>query len=127
MAENMTLGAEGEQIAADFLTTQGMEIVERNWRSRNGEIDLIARDGHHLVFIEVKTRSGTGYGLPSEAVTAAKQRRIRMLAIEWLRSSGNYWQRIRFDVVSVLVHRGRNRGSEASGEQPVIEHIADAF
>ncbi len=65
-----------------------MEIAERNWRSRYGEANLIAAGGDWLVFVEVKTRRGLGYGGPAEAVTFSKQRRIRLLAVEWRRDSG---------------------------------------
>ncbi len=81
---------------------RGYEIVARNWRSRQGEIDLIARQGGTLVFCEVKTRSSGVFGEPFEAVTRAKQLRLRRLAAEWLRSAprtGRY--ELRFDVASV--------------------------
>ncbi len=77
-------------------------MVARNWRSRQGEIDLIARRGGLLVFCEVKTRASTAFGEPFEAVTRTKQMRLRRLAAEWLRSStsrGRY--ELRFDVASV--------------------------
>lgn len=118
MGHNLALGAHGEQLAAEYLADAGMEIVERNWRSRHGEIDLIAADGDGLVFVEVKTRTGTAFGLPAEAVTATKQRRIRLLGLEWLRESERHWGRVRFDVVSILLVRGT---------APRIEHIEGAF
>lgn len=118
MGDNVALGAEGEQLAADYLAGCGLAILERNWRSRNGEIDLIALDGDTVVFVEVKTRTGVGFGLPCEAVTPTKRRRIRLLAVEWLRSSGRSWPRLRFDVVSVLLVRG---------QAPNIDHLKDAF
>ena len=118
MGDNVALGAEGERIAAESLTAQGLSILERNWRSRHGEIDLIATDRGALVFVEVKTRTGVGFGLPAEAVTAVKQRRIRLLAVEWMRASGRGWPRLRFDVVSVLLERGRD---------PRVDHLEDAF
>lgn len=118
MTHNLVLGAHGEELAAQHLAGQGIEIVERNWRSRSGEIDLVATEGDYLVFVEVKTRSGLGYGSPADAVTVAKQRRIRLLAIEWLGASRRPWAKVRFDVVAVLLERGR---------QPRIDHIRDAF
>lgn len=95
-----------------------MEVVDRNWRSRYGEVDLIAVERDCLVFVEVKTRRGLRYGSPAEAVTFSKQRRIRSLAVEWLRDSGRSWSRIRFDVVAIMV------GHDL---QPHIEHVRDAF
>lgn len=105
-------------MAADYLAGAGMEIVERNWRSRHGEIDLIAAEGDCLVFVEVKTRTGRGFGSPAEAVTVTKQRRIRLLGLEWLRSSGRHWGRVRFDVVSILIENAC---------APQIHHIEGAF
>ncbi|NKY53498.1 YraN family protein [Nocardia vermiculata] len=118
MAHNLALGAHGEELAAQFLHGAGMEIVERNWRCRYGELDVIAREGDTTVFVEVKTRSGLGFGTPAEAVTFTKQQRIRRLALLWLAEQSGPWRRIRFDVVSVLVPRG--------GE-PRIEHVQAAF
>lgn len=95
-----------------------MEIVERNWRCRYGELDLIARDGAVTAFVEVKTRTGLGYGVPSESVTFAKQRRIRTVALTWLSQQDGPWRHIRFDVVGILLRRGH---------RPVVEHLAGVF
>jgi putative endonuclease len=80
--------------------------VARNWRCRDGELDLVARREGVLAFCEVKARSGTGFGLPAEAVTPAKQARIRRLAARWLAEQGPRLGRrpgvIRFDVAAVL-------------------------
>jgi putative endonuclease len=96
------LGVAGEDRVAAWYQSRGFEVVARNWRSRQGEIDLIVlRDGL-LVFCEVKTRSSTAFGEPFEAVTRSKQLRLRRLAAEWLRSAprtGRY--DLRFDVASV--------------------------
>ncbi|MFF2056340.1 MULTISPECIES: YraN family protein [Rhodococcus] len=118
MARNMALGARGEDVAVEFLIDAGLEIVERNWRCRYGELDVVATSGDRIVFVEVKTRSGVGYGSPAESVTFAKQRRIRVLAMQWLTDSGRSWSRVRFDVVAVLIGR--------DGE-PSVEHFVDAF
>lgn len=96
------VGAYGERLAAQHLTDAGMAILDRNWRCRQGEIDIVARDGAVLVFCEVKTRRGAGYGVPADAVGYAKMRRLRQLAAEWLAASGLHPPEIRFDVVSVL-------------------------
>ena len=112
------LGARGERIAAAFLTDFGLRVLDRNWRCRDGEIDLVARDGDALVFCEVKTRRGTGYGHPVEAVTPAKQRRLRTLAQRWLAAHDEHARDLRFDVVGVLV-----RG----GGPAVVTHLPGAF
>ncbi len=101
------LGGRGERIAAAFLTDAGLTVLDRNWRCREGELDLVARDADALVFCEVKTRSGTGYGTPAEAVTPAKQRRLRVLAQRWLAAHDQHARDVRFDVVGVLVLAGR--------------------
>lgn len=118
MAHNQALGTQGEQLAADYLRAAGMEIIERNWRCRYGELDLIARDPAVTAFIEVKTRTGLGFGIPAEAVTFAKQRRIRRLALLWLAERDAPWLKIRFDVVSVLL---------PPGGQPEIKHLPGVF
>ena len=81
---NQTLGAQGEHIAAHYLVhTLGWRVIARNWRSgRHGELDLIAEDGGSIVAVEVKTRSGLGYGNPLEAITARKTARLRRLLLE---------------------------------------------
>ncbi|MFZ2529906.1 MAG: YraN family protein [Rhodococcus sp. (in: high G+C Gram-positive bacteria)] len=114
MGRNQQLGALGEDLAAEFLASIGMTVLERNWRCRYGELDLIARDGAVLVFVEVKTRTGLGYGSPAEAVTPAKADRIRRLAGLWLSEQETRWRRIRVDVVTVLV---------ADGRAPTITHL----
>lgn len=95
-----------------------MEIIARNWRCRYGELDLIARDPTVTAFVEVKTRSGLGYGVPAESVTFAKRRRIRQLALVWLQQHDVPWRHVRFDVVSVLLQRGH---------RPVIDHLRGVF
>jgi putative endonuclease len=97
------LGARGERIAAAFLGDAGLRVHDRNWRCRDGELDIVARDRDALVFCEVKTRRGTGFGHPVEAVTPAKQRRLRLLAQRWLAAHDEHAPDLRFDVVGVLV------------------------
>jgi putative endonuclease len=97
------LGQRGERIAARYLTDHGLRLLDRNWRCREGELDIVARDGDAIVFCEVKTRRGTGFGHPVEAVTPAKQRRLRLLAQRWLQAHDEHAPDLRFDVVGVLV------------------------
>jgi len=102
------LGALGEQLAVKHLRALGLRILARNWRCRYGELDVIAADGDHtVVFVEVKTRTGDGFGGIAEAVTRAKVRRIRRLAGVWLAGQDNRWAQIRIDVIGVRVGRRR--------------------
>lgn len=104
------LGARGEDLAAAELERQGMQIVERNWRCRIGEIDIIAAervDGRRtLVFCEVKCRSGLGFGSPLESITYAKLRRLRQLTAQWLADRGVDTDAIRIDAVGVVMIPG---------------------
>ena len=104
------VGKFGEQRAAEHLAATGLEILDRNWRCRAGELDIVARDGQQLVFVEVKTRSSLAFGAPAEAVDRAKSARIRELALRWIMAQRElgaqpFWSTLRFDVVSVV--RGR--------------------
>lgn len=112
------VGAYGERVASRHLEDQGLVILARNWRCSDGEIDLILADGDDVVFCEVKTRRGSGFGSPAEAVGPAKIRRLRRLAVRWLAESRLGPREVRFDVVSVLPqHRG----------PALIEHTRAAF
>jgi len=98
------LGALGEQVAADHLTARGMRILQRNWRCRYGELDLIAEDvDSTVVFIEVKTRTGEAFGGLAEAVSPQKVRRLRRLAGLWLIQQSRSWTSVRIDVIGVRV------------------------
>jgi putative endonuclease len=104
-ARRGALGRDGEDMAAAWYEEHGYEVLERNWRRREGEVDLIARQGRTVVFCEVKTRSSDAFGTGAEAVVPAKQRRIRRLASRWLAeltpASGRALVDLRFDVVSI--------------------------
>jgi putative endonuclease len=112
------LGARGEDLAVAELQRQGMEVLARNWRCRLGEIDIVAAelvDGRTtVVFCEVKTRSGFGFGHPLEAITWAKRRKLRSLAAEWLSAHEVYAAKIRIDAIGVLLVRG---------EEPRLTHV----
>jgi putative endonuclease len=95
------VGDAGEDAVAAWYARAGFTIVDRNWRVRAGEIDVIARRGATLVFCEVKTRRGDRFGTPAEAVTARKQARLRGLATEWLRANRVHVDVLRFDEASV--------------------------
>jgi len=97
-------GASGEALAAAYLTARGWTVLARNWRCRTGEIDIIARDPDGVMVVcEVKTRRGLGYGDPLESITYAKVRRLRELAMEWVRSQEERVGPVRLDAVGVLV------------------------
>jgi putative endonuclease len=112
------LGAHGERIAAAYLSRAGLHVLDRNWRCREGELDLVAREASALVFCEVKTRRGTGFGHPIEAVTVAKQRKLRLLAQRWLAAHDEHAPDLRFDVVGVLLRPSR---------PPLVQHLRAAF
>ena len=112
------LGAYGERVAVRALTDAGLSVLDRNWRCRDGELDVVARDGDALVFCEVKTRTGTGFGLPAEAVTWRKRHRLRVLASAWLAAHDHHAPQLRFDVVGVHVPR--------TGPARVV-HLRNAF
>ena len=102
------LGALGEEVAVEHLRSLGLSIVARNWRCRYGELDVIAADGDEtVVFVEVKTRTGDGFGGLEQAVTPQKLRRIRRLAGIWLAGQDRRWPGLRIDVVRVRVGRRR--------------------
>jgi putative endonuclease len=99
----LDLGARGEDLVAAWYAGRGYTVLARNWRCREGELDLVAARGRAVVFCEVKTRRGHAFGLPAEAVTGEKQRRLRRLAGRWLgegHASGGF-DDIRFDVACV--------------------------
>jgi putative endonuclease len=99
---NARIGRQGEDRAAARYRAAGYAVLARNWRCAAGEIDLVCARGDTLVVCEVKARSRDAHGHPVEAVTPAKQRRLRRLAATWLRGQAARWAIVRFDVVSVL-------------------------
>ncbi len=102
MAAKDELGRRGEALAAEHLTARGLTIVDRNWRCRQGEIDLIARDGGELVFVEVKTRSSVAFGHPLESITAVKLARLRRLAAAWCEAHPGVHDTVRIDAIGVI-------------------------
>jgi putative endonuclease len=117
------LGQQGEGLAAAYLTQQGCEIITRNWRTRTGELDIVARDGDWLVFVEVRTRRvgkgavGPMLGSPEESVTPRKQWQLITLADAYLFESswGGRW---RIDVVALELR--------ADGSVARLNHLRDA-
>ena len=111
------LGQEGEQIAERFLKKKGYRLVERNYRCKTGEVDLIVLDRKVIVFVEVKTRTDDSFGSPFEAVEAHKQHKMIQAAQFFLHERKLHQRDARFDVV----------GISWPGGTPVIEHIENAF
>lgn len=115
--ERISLGKQGEEMAARFLEAKGFAVITRNYRQKSGEIDIICKDREVLVFVEVKTRSSADFGHPLEAVTRRKQRQISVTALDYLNRHNLVGEPARFDVVGVVIGTGG----------PEITHIVDAF
>lgn len=112
-----SLGRTGEEAAAAHLGSLGYRILERNYRCRQGEIDVVAERAGTIVFCEVKTRRTERWGQPSEAVDYRKQARLRRLAGAWLAERGVTASGVRFDVISVVMEGAETR----------LQHLEDAF
>ena len=112
---NKFKGSSGERIAEEYLKKEGYDILARNFRTRLGEIDIVASKGEYLVFVEVKARKSEAYGFSSESVTYAKQRKISMVASQYIKLNMYFGAAVRFDVVEVYLTEGR------------INHIENAF
>ena len=113
----LLLGQEGERLAERYLQKKGYKLVERNYRCAVGELDLIVLDRRVVVFVEVKTRTGHGFGSPLEAVEFRKQRKMIQAAQFFLSAKGLQQREARFDVI----------GISWPGREPVVEHIENAF
>jgi putative endonuclease len=112
------LGRRGEDLAAKYLEEHGLVVLSRNWQCREGELDIVLTDGEQVVICEVKTRAGTGFGAPAEAVDEEKARRIRKAANKWLSEFRVPPCELRCDIVAILwPPEGR----------PRIQHIKEAF
>ena len=112
------LGARGESLAGDWYVERGYTILDRNWRTRSGELDLVLEQDRVIIFCEVKTRTSDAFGAGVEAVTREKQQRIRRLASQWLEQHDRPNRGLRFDVVSILAPRD---------ESPKIDVYEAAF
>lgn len=110
-------GKKNEELAIGFLKRLGYRVLERNFRTPMGEVDIVAKDGDTLVFVEVKARRSERYGHPKFAVTATKQRHLSIAALSYLKKTGNSGTRARFDVITVRY----------AGDMPMIEHFQNAF
>jgi len=114
------IGDKGEEIAANYLIAHGYRILERNFRCKGGEVDIIAREPGSccLVFVEVKTRRNLSYGVPQLAVNSFKQHQISKAALTWLSKNRLHDKAARFDVIALLL---------SSDEAHQVEHIVNAF
>ena len=112
------IGARGEAAAAEYLERVGMEIIDRNWRSGRGELDIVALDGEELVMCEVKTRSTDAQGTPEDAVSPAKQKRLARLARAYVAAAGLTDLNVRFDVVTIRL---------LSEDRALLRHHRAAF
>jgi putative endonuclease len=109
-------GQSGEEMAVRHLRKLGYKIIERNFRTVSGEIDIIARHKGTIVFVEVKSRRSLTFGDPKEAITPVKKRHLSMAALAYLKKNGSLQTRSRFDVVAIV-----------TDDQPRIEVITNAF
>jgi putative endonuclease len=116
MARKDDLGRCGEELAVKHLTAAGFTVLDRNWRCTLGEIDVVAREGTTTVVVEVKTRSGVGFGHPLDAVTPRKLARLRRLAGAWCEAHPGSGGELRIDVIGVIVGR----------ETVSIDHVRQA-
>lgn len=117
MARQQTIGSLGEETATFFLQKIGYIILERNWRFRKAEIDIIAKDGEVLVFVEVKAKSYTYFGAPEESVSSYKENLIIDAAHQYMIKIGHDWE-IRFDIISIVFDKNKDAS---------ITHFKDAF
>jgi putative endonuclease len=115
--QKQKFGEAGEAIAARHLEKKGYRIIEKNYRTKLGEIDLIAKDRDTIVFVEVKSRRSRQFGNPKAAVTPQKQRKISMVALQYLKATRRNNASARFDVAAVTVTR----------DKPRVEIIKNAF
>lgn len=120
-------GGSSEDTAAGILRCKGYKILERNFRTSLGEIDIVAKHKGTIVFVEVKARRSAAYGDPKWAVTPAKQRKISMVALTWLKMNGGTRTKARFDVVTVQYAPGRPSEDQPGQDRPKVEIIPNAF
>ncbi len=116
--DRRTLGERGEAIAAAYLQGQKFAILEKNFRCKGGEVDIIARDGRTYVFVEVKARRTLSFGPPQMALTPFKQRQISKAALTWLAKKQLFGASARFDVIAIVA---------PDHQVPQIDHIRNAF
>jgi len=112
-------GKKAEDAAAEYLVNRGFTILEKNFRLTRGELDIIAEDDGTLVFVEVRSRQSTRFGLPQETINYTKQQKVRKMAVLYMKIKGLWGKNCRFDVIGVVF--------DLKGDIKAIEHISDAF
>ena len=117
MARQQKIGLLGEDTACEYLKVKGLQILERNWRFSKAEVDIIARDGDVLVFVEVKAKSYTFFGAPEESISAHKENLIIDAANRYMVKINHEWE-IRFDIISIVFDKQL---------KPTLTHFKDAF
>ena len=115
MARHIDLGRRGERLAEEYLTQAGHRVVDRNWRSPRGELDLVTIDREQVVAVEVKTRTSLDFGHPFEAIDRRKLERVYRLGWDWCSAHGMASSRLRVDAIAVITGR--------AGQRPLIEHL----
>ncbi len=115
--QHLVTGKSGEELAVALLKENGYKIIARNYKTKLGEIDIVAQDKDTLCFVEVKTRHSDRYGFPQEAVSGPKQRQISKVALAYLKENSLLDKRARFDVVSIIY----------SQDNPKLDLIKNAF
>jgi putative endonuclease len=115
--EKKEIGQRGEEMAVSFLKGLNYQILERNYRCKLGEVDIIARDNDTLVFIEVRTRSSLAFGLPQESINRRKRHQISKVALEFILRKKMKNTPARFDVIAISLEPGKEK----------VDHIRDAF
>lgn len=105
--DNKKIGVAGEKLAADFLKRNNYDVLAVNYRCRYGEIDIIAKQGETLIFVEVKTRSSLKFGMGLEAVNYIKQKKIKKVAMSFINEKKVYFSEIRFDVIDIFIKKPR--------------------
>lgn len=117
MHARASFGQWGENEACSYLKTRGYDIIDRNYRCKFGEIDIVGCKNCELVFVEVKSRRSYKYGTPAEAVTKVKQTKIHKTALDFLSKFGKYYEKFRFDVIEIIIQNGN----------VIINHIPNSF
>lgn len=111
------LGRQGEELAVSYLKKKGYRILDQNYYTRYGELDIVCRKANQLVFVEVKTRRNTSYGSPEEAITPRKIQHLKRAAAVYLESVNPSFHEVRFDVIAIILEEGQEK----------INHIEYAF
>ncbi len=117
---NRRTGQRGEQVAAEYLTRLGYQVLERNFRTRFAELDLVCRHGLDLVFVEVKARTSHRFGLPEEAITWSKRQKLRLAISQYLDAHSHRWRQLRIEVVAIDLQPGSLAAQD-------IRHIKEIY